>query len=109
MRKLNASDLFNAGRLIKNSGVKEEVMKIYNHAESNTAEGAGVEFIFTVLEVATKAGIEMELYKFFGNITEKSPEEFRDQDLAITFAELEQINQENDLKHFFDVLAKLVR
>ena len=109
-RKLNVKDAFCFARIVKKAGLKNTISAFALDA-GKAAEGAtdkeslaekyGLEFILTIIESISDSSVEVEIYKFFGNIAGKTADEIGA--LSIDeFAEMvKTIFMENNLADFF--------
>ena len=110
MRKLMTSDVFAFCRVLKRSGAKEEIEKIAK--ESDTAKDAwsrGFDTIWAIVEGAVEERGEKEIYRFLAGPLEMSAEEIEQMPPADFFKALKTLAEENDLRGFFDAVAKLTR
>lgn len=107
MRKLKTRDIPAACRCIKRLGVKDELLEVAQNADSvKDAWSRGFEFIWRIFDLATEREGETEIYTFLAGPFELTPEEVGDMDMADLIAALKQLAAENDLKSFFDSVAK---
>lgn len=108
MRKIKTKDVFELGRIITGSGVKDELLAVYQSG-SASPEVVGWDVIFRILEVFTGKGMEGRLYAFIGQILEKPAEEVEDADLDVMMDDMMEIYKSNDLKRFFDAVSRLIQ
>lgn len=107
MRKLATKDLFAAMRIIKISGVKNELMPIIKAADGEDVEGVGILGVLTVLEALSGTAAEKELYKCIADIAEMGENEIADMPPADFLALLKNIAAENDMQSFFADVQRL--
>lgn len=109
MRKINTQDVFKAGRLMKEAGIKKTVADIYKKSKEEGAdrESVGMEAIFTILEACSTEKMETKLYDLLGGILEKTPDEVATQSLEKTIEDIKQIAKENNLALFFKQASQL--
>lgn len=109
MRKLQTSDLFNALRLIRKANLREELKPILKLAGSGElkVEDVGIEAILGFVEILAEKKAEQAIYEVLAHPFDMTTKEVEQLDL-ITLAEmLGQLSRENDLKHFFTLLASM--
>lgn len=107
MRKLATKDLFAAMRIIKISGVKNELMPIIKAADGEDVEGVGILGVLTVLEALSGTAAEKELYKCIADIAETEEHAIAEMPIADFLGILKQIAAENDMESFFADVQRL--
>uniref|UniRef100_UPI003FEDE048 hypothetical protein n=1 Tax=Gemmiger formicilis TaxID=745368 RepID=UPI003FEDE048 len=128
MRKLNASDVFAALRVVAavedKTDVKEIVKKIVKEAEAeaeaeeNDDEDAekkndefiksvGVGAILKLVEMASGKKAEAKIYEFLAGPLEMQPEDVKALPIPDFIESVKTIARENDLSSFFDSVLKL--
>lgn len=110
MRKLKTSDIPAFCRCLKNIGIKEEVKKIAQ--EANTAQDAwskGFDLLWNIFDLATEKKGEAHLYEFLSGIYETSPQELEDMPLDEFMDGMRKISAENNLLGFFSSAARSMR
>lgn len=126
MRKLIASDVFAALRVVSavedKTDVKEIVKKIVKEAEAE-AEGnddedaekkndefiksVGVGAIMKLVEMASGKKAEAKIYEFLAGPLEMQPEDVKTLPIPDFIENVKTIARENDLSSFFDSVLKL--
>ena len=101
MRKLQTSDLFSFARVIKASGIRDELVGyLQTISKDSDKEQVGMKTILMIVEALS--GAEKEVYKALAPVFERNdldtmpPQEF--------FGLLKQMSEENDLVSFFGSL-----
>lgn len=110
MRKLKTSDIPVLCRCIKRMGLKEQIQKIAQ--EANTAKDVwekGFDLIWGIFDLATEQNGEGQVYEFLAGPFEMTPEEVRDLDLNILLENMKRLGEENNLAVFFKFAAKSMK
>lgn len=126
MRKLNASDVFAALRVVAavedKTDVKEIVKKIVKEAEAEAEENddedaekkndefiksVGVGAILKIVEMASGKKAEAKIYEFLAGPLEMQPEDVKALPIPDFIESVKTIARENDLSSFFDSVLKL--
>lgn len=126
MRKLIASDVFAALRVVAavedKTDVKEIVKKIVKEAEAEAEENddedaekkndefiksVGVGAILKLVEMASGKKAEAKIYEFLAGPLEMQPEDVKALPIPDFIENIKTIARENDLSSFFDSVLKL--
>jgi fructoselysine-6-P-deglycase FrlB-like protein len=126
MRKLIASDVFAALRVVAavedKTDVKEIVKKIVKEAEAEAEENddedaekkndefiksVGVGAILKLVEMASGKKAEARIYEFLAGPLEMQPEDVKALPIPDFIESVKTIARENDLSSFFDSVLKL--
>lgn len=126
MRKLIASDVFAALRVVSavedKTDVKEIVKKIVKEAEAEAEENddedaekkndefiksVGVGAILKLVEMASGKKAEAKIYEFLAGPLEMQPEDVKALPIPDFIESVKTIARENDLSSFFDSVLKL--
>lgn len=126
MRKLIASDVFAALRVVAavedKTDVKEIVKKILKEAEAEAEENddedaekkndefiksVGVGAILKLVEMASGKKAEAKIYEFLAGPLEMQPEDVKALPIPDFIESVKTIARENDLSSFFDSVLKL--
>lgn len=126
MRKLIASDVFAALRVVAavedKTDVKEIVKKIVKEAEAEAEENddedaekkndefiksIGVGAILKLVEMASGKKAEAKIYEFLAGPLEMQPEDVKALPIPDFIENIKTIARENDLSSFFDSVLKL--
>lgn len=126
MRKLIASDVFAALRVVAavedKTDVKEIVKKIVKEAEAEAEENddedaekkndefiksVGVGAILKLVEMASGKKAEAKIYEFLAGPLEMQPEDVKALPIPDFIESVKTIASENDLSSFFDSVLKL--
>lgn len=109
MKKLQTSDLFAAMRIVKASGIKDELTQLVKGLmDKEDTETIGITGALTIIEALSGAGAEQEIYKFLAPLAEKTVDEIKAMSLDEFVGLLEQIKEANDLHAFFTRLSGLM-
>ena len=114
MRKLITADVFAFARVIKASGMREQltayVRKIASQDKALDVEAVGYEGIFVMIEALAERRAEAALYEALAAVAEMKPDEIKALPPADFFRLFKEIAEENDLEAFFgyvsDILGK---
>lgn len=111
MRKLQPPDLFNAMRIIRKAGIKEELKPVIRLAASGefSIQDVGIEGILTIIETLAEKKSEQAIYEFISGPFEMTVKEIESMDLIQLAENLETLAKENDLKLFFTLLAGFLK
>ena len=106
MRKLKTSDIPVLCRCVKRLGLKDEIKKIANEADTaKEAFDKGFDLFWNLFDIATEKEGEIYLYEFLSGPFEMTPEEVRDLDMDILIENIKQLISENNLSAFFKFAA----
>lgn len=111
MRKLNTSDVFAFARIVKASGMREELKKILKDvaaSEDQNLEDVGIDTILALLEALSEKQSETAIYKMLAGPFENTAEEVEKMELPELFENLRTLSEENDLKTFFNYVSGIV-
>ena len=111
MRKLNTSDVFAFARIVKASGMREELKKILKDvaaAEEKDIQDIGMDTIMAILEALSERKSEEAIYQLLAGPFEKTAEEVKTMELPDLFENLRTLSEENDLQAFFNYVSGIV-
>lgn len=110
MKKLQTSDVFSAMRIVKASGIRDELKPIFIKAADgkHSVEDIGIEAILTVIEAASGTKVEKAIYEFLSAPFEMSVEDVASLQLDCFMANLKELAKENDIAGFFKSLSDLM-
>lgn len=103
MRKLRTSDLFSFARVIKASGIREELMNYIRKLageDTTDQERIGINTILMIAEALADKKAEKAIYEALGPVFELSPAEVEELPPAVLMTLLKQLAEENDLVNF---------
>lgn len=126
VRKLNTADLFEFMRMVKRTGVKDEIKKLAKNMpkkekkpqlkvveagddnapelivqEAPTQAEVGIEMAFSVMEIFANKKAEDEIYKFIARPFQCTPEEVAENDLMDTIEKLKEVADAQKWASFF--------
>lgn len=125
VRKLNTADLFEFMRMVKRTGVKDELKKVAKNmpkkekqpklalVENEAAEKSkvvpekpsqaevGIDLAFSVMEIFSNQNAEDEIYKFIARPFQCTPEEVAENDLMDTIEKLKDVADAQKWASFF--------
>lgn len=111
MRALKTSDIFSFARVIKASGIREDLVnylqKISAQDDLNT-ERVGINTILMIIEALSDKKAEKAIYEALGPIFEKSAAEVEEMAPSELISSLKQLAEENDLTDFFGSLSNIL-
>lgn len=112
MRNLQTKDIFNASRLIKSLGIKEEIknfcMKATTIKDLNSEE-FGFDLLYLIFDKSTEEQAEKEIYTFIASFFECSPEEIAEMDPCEMLDKCLEVADVEKWKSFFSHLVKLIQ
>lgn len=110
MRNLQTRDLFNAVRLVKEIGIREEIKNIalkVNVSDKDkqkvNIEEIGIELVFSIFDRATEKNIEEKIYEFLAGPFECKSDDVAQMDPVDL---LENLTKVADIKKWKDFLLK---
>lgn len=129
MRKLIASDVFAALRVVsaieKKQDIETTIKDLVKNAENETkADGddktakernddfivhVGVSGVFKIIEIATEARVEGRVYEFLAGPFEMTPADVQNMPLPDFVENVTRLTKENDLSSFFTSVRKLAQ
>lgn len=103
MRKLQTSDLFSFARVVKKSGVREDLVKYLQRiSRDDDKENVGLNTILMVIEALGDA--EDCIYDALSPVFEIEAKEIKTMPPAEFFSLIRQLSEENDLPNFFNTV-----
>ena len=112
MRKLITSDVFAIARVIKASGMREQlttyVKELVAQDKPLDEESIGYETLLVMIEALAERKAEAAIYELIASIMETTPDAVKILPPADFFAALKQIGEENDIKSFFGFLSGIL-
>lgn len=110
MKKIATADIFAAMRVVKATGMKDELKPILKKVASgeSSVEDIGIEAILAVMEAASGTASERAIYQFLSGPFEMDTEAVAMLDLEDLMSNLEALARENDLRGFFRRLSGLM-
>lgn len=129
MRKLIASDVFAALRVVsaieKKQDIETTIKDLVKNAENEAkADGddktakernddfivrVGVSGVFKIIEIATEARVEGRVYEFLAGPFEMTPADVQNMPLPDFVENVTRLTKENDLSSFFTSVRKLAQ
>lgn len=126
VRKLNTADLFEFMRMVKRTGVKDEIkklaknmqkkekktpLKVLEEGDDNSPElivqetpsqaEVGIEMAFSIMEIFADKKAEAEIYAFIARPFQCTPEEVAENDLMDTIENLKEVADAQKWASFF--------
>lgn len=102
MRKLNTRDVFAFMRVVKCSGIREELQRVaMSIGSSSDIKQVGLDTIYAVMEAMGDTKTEKAVYDFLAGPFEMEAEAVATMDLDALIANLTKMAEENDLSRFF--------
>ena len=112
MRKLITADVFAFARVIKASGMREQltayVRKLATQDKELDVETVGYEGLLVMIEALAERKAESALYEALAAVAEKKPEEIRSLPPAEFFQLFKEISEENDIEAFFGYVSGIL-
>ena len=125
VRKLNTADLFELMRMVKRTGVKDELKKVakkmpkkekqpqlvvVGNEETDKSEivqekpsqaEVGIDLAFSIMEIFSNKNAEDEIYKFIARPFQCTPKEVAENDLMDTIEKLKDVADAGKWASFF--------
>ena len=111
MRKLNTSDVFAFARIVKASGMRDELKKILRNVsamEEKDAEAIGMDTVLIILEALAERKSETAICEMLAGPFEMTAEQVSRMELPELAENVKQLTEENDLKAFFSFVSGIV-
>lgn len=110
MRRIQTTDIFGAARIIRASGVREDLRTlIQNVAESGlSVESVGIDGFLLILEAAAEKKTEHAIYEVLSGPFEVEPGQIAVMELDELLERLNQLYRENDLQRFFGFVSRIL-
>lgn len=110
MRKLNTSDVFAMARVVRASGMREELRALIKRAAESGAkvEDVGIDGFLTILEALAEKKAESAIYEALSGPFEVTAQEVSVMQLDELTEKLTQLAEENDLNRFFKWLSGIL-
>lgn len=105
MRSLRTSDLFSFARVIKASGIREDLINYLQKlsAEENMeTERVGINTILMIAEALSEKKAEKAIYDALAPVFEMTATEVEEMSPKMLIDNLKQLAKENDLVNFMD-------
>ena len=109
MRKIQTKDVFAAMRLVKKSGMKQQLIPLIEKA-AGSAEFTkiGIEGFLTVMEVLSENNSERAMYEVLSGPFEMTAEEIETLDLDELSSMVKELGEQNNVRNFFKALSGLI-
>lgn len=112
MRKLITSDVFALARVIKASGMREQLTVFVKNLAAQDKpldiENVGYESILIMIEALAERKAENAIYELIGSIMETTPDAVKNLPPADFFKALKEIGEENDIQSFFGYVSGIL-
>lgn len=112
MRKLITADVFAFARVIKASGMREQltayIRKLALQGKELDVETVGYVGLLVMIDALAERKAENALYEALGSIAEKTPDEIRNLPPAEFFRLFKDIAEENDIQAFFGYVSGIL-
>ena len=110
MRKLNTSDVFAMARIVRASGIRNEIRDLI-HRVAGTDESTasvGIEGFLVIMEACAERKSERAIYEALSGPFEMTADEVALLELDELERRFSLLNEENNLKHFFDLVSRIL-
>lgn len=112
MRKIITADVFAFARVIKASGMREQltafIRKLAAQDKELDVEAVGYEGLLVMIEALAERKAESALYEALGSIAEMKPSDIQNLPPAEFFKLFKDISEENDIKAFFGYVSGIL-
>ncbi len=103
MRALITADIFSFSRVIKASGIREDLVSYLKTVNTDSdKEQVGMTTILMIIEALSDKKAEVAVYEALAPVFEMTTDEVRQLPPSDLFAKLKQMAEENDLGNFFN-------
>lgn len=112
MRKLITADVFAMARIIKASGMREQltafVRKLAAEDKALDVEAVGYEGVLIIIEALAERKAENALYEALAPVMELTAEEVKNLPPAEFVDRVKEIAEQNDIKSFFGYVSGIL-
>lgn len=112
MRKIITADVFAFARVIKASGMREQltafIRRLAAQDKELDVEAVGYEGLLVMIEALAERKAENALYEALGSIAEMKPSDIQNLPPAEFFKLFKDISEENDIKAFFGYVSGIL-
>lgn len=110
MRKLQTTDIFAMARIIRASGVREELRQIVHSVAERglSIESVGIDGMIALLEAAAEKRTENAIYEALAGPFEVNAASIATMELDELMDRLQQMWRENNLQRFFDLVSRIL-
>lgn len=112
MRKIITADVFAFARVIKASGMREQltafIRKLAAQDKELDVEAVGYEGLLVMIEALAERKAENALYEALGSIAGMKPSDIQNLPPAEFFKLFKDISEENDIKAFFGYVSGIL-
>lgn len=110
MRKLNTTDVFAMARIIRASGIRDELRALIQRVSgSDTPVAAvGIDGFLIIMEAVAEHKAERAVYEALSGPFEMTADEVAALDLDELTELFTQLAKENNLKRFFDFVSRIL-
>lgn len=110
MRKLNTSDVFSMARIVRASGVRNELRPLIKAAAESDrpVEDVGIDGFLCILEALAERKAESAIYEVLSGPLEMTADEVAKLPLDQLVEQLKALVAENNLKYFFDCVSRIL-
>lgn len=112
MRKIITADVFAFARVIKASGMREQltafIRKLAAQDKELDVEAVGYEGLLVMIEALAERKAENALYEALGSIAEMKPSDIQNLPPAEFFKLFKDISEENDINAFFGYVSGIL-
>lgn len=112
MRKLETADVFAFARVIKASGMREQLTqfarKLAAQDKQLDVEAVGYEGVLVMIEALAERKAEAALYEALAAVAEMKPDEVKHLPPAEFFGLFKTIAEENDIQAFFGYVSGIL-
>ena len=108
MRKIMTKDVFSAMRIIKKSGMKQQLIPLVKKAAEVGIEEIGIEGILTVMEVLSENNAERAMCEVLAGPFEMDIDEVESLELDKLTEMLTELGEQNNLRNFFKALSGMI-
>lgn len=110
MRKLNTADVFAMARIIRASGMREELRDLIQRAAGSDSpvESIGVEGFLVIMESLAERRAETAIYEALAGPLEMSADEVSKLSLDELAERSTELAEMNDLKRFFSLASRIL-
>lgn len=109
MRKIQTKDIFSAMRIVKKSGMKQQLIPLIEKAAgAEDVAQIGIEGFLTVMEVLSENNAERAMYEVLAGPFEMTAREVETLELDELASMLGELGEQNNLRNFFKALSGLI-
>ena len=110
MRKLNTADVFAMARIVRASGLRDDLREVILRVSEKglSTAAVGIDGMLVVMEAVAEKKAESAIYEALAGPFEIPAADIATMELDVLLDNLKQLAEANDLKRFFDLVSRIL-